>query len=604
MSSCPDEGIRKIIIGAETEYGIFVSSPQKVYNISLVADTTINVMLDHARDLFENSFNGERGGIRDLEEHKKAEKIVRLSDEDEGDGVKDWFDSPQRIRRRGVLDPEDDDDDDEEEAVRRRARRGPSRESILQRRGITGLMLPNGSRFYQDMTHPELSTPEVLSPRDMVLYQKAGDRIVELCRRHAEGVLRKRFHDPALTLSIHKNNSDGRGNSYAAHENYALPGETYERICEPFGGYLRGLFSPFSIWRARERERVKYGLLASEATALFFIVRQIITGAGKVGSEIGESVPYQISSRADFFSEEASHETTHGRGIINLRDCPYANPKFSRRLHVIVGDGNISELSLYLKFGLTALFFMMLSDGFLARSNGIFTIPLADPVPALQSVSRDLTLREKISFINGEAKSALEVMEEFVSLADKFVGEKNLGNEWCDIVLKAKETLVGLGGARHTHPLAQKLDWVLKERLLLSLQKAKQIGPLHILCRTLALGYHDINPERSQFSRLEGRGKTFRLVREEEVEGAMTHPPRDTRAWLRTEIIRRYKEKIELVKWDEICFHHGEETSTLSIETPYWGSKEDVSRVFDGDPSFSEFLSRLRLVCGENVRIF
>src|SRR3989338_6957983 len=119
MSSCPDEGIRKIIIGAETEYGIVVSSPQKGYNISLVADTTINVMLGQARDFFGNSFRGERGGIRDLEEHKKAEKIVRLSDEDEGDGVKDLFDSPQRIRRRGVLDPEDDDDDDEEEAVRR-----------------------------------------------------------------------------------------------------------------------------------------------------------------------------------------------------------------------------------------------------------------------------------------------------------------------------------------------------------------------------------------------------------------------------------------------------------------------------------------------------
>ncbi len=207
----------------------------------------------------------------------------------------------------------------------------PAREASDENLGLANVILPNGARYYVDHAHPEYSTPECLTPRELVVHDKAGERILE-----------RSLHEVALTLpsapplSIYKNNSDGKGNSYGTHENYLVDRAT------PFGDIVRDL-TPF------------------------FVTRIVFTGAGKVGAEApwderGTGL-YQLTQRADFFETEVGLETTLKRPIINTRDEPHADPEKYRRLHVIVGDANLCEVSTFLKIGTTAIVLKMIEDG-------------------------------------------------------------------------------------------------------------------------------------------------------------------------------------------------------------------------------------------------
>ena len=218
--------------------------------------------------------------------------------------------------------------------------------------GLANVILPNGARYYVDHAHPEYSTPECLSPRSLVIHDKAGERILE---RSLAVVAAELPSSPAL--AIYKNNSDGKGNSYGTHENYLVDRAT------PFGDIVRDL-TPF------------------------FVSRQIFTGAGKLGLEAqwderGKHV-FQLTQRADFFETEVGLETTLKRPIINTRDEPHADPERYRRLHVIVGDANLCEVALFLKLGATSIVLKMIEDAFLPDFS------LVNPVAAIHDVSRDV----------------------------------------------------------------------------------------------------------------------------------------------------------------------------------------------------------------------
>src|SRR6266704_1494649 len=207
------------------------------------------------------------------------------------------------------------------------------RQPVEEDLGLANVILPNGARYYVDHAHPEYSTPECASPRDLVVHDKAGEWVLERSLAEVQRIL-----PPGQRLSIYKNNTDGKGNSYGCHENYLVDRRP------PFSRIVRDL-TPF------------------------FVTRQIFTGAGKVGAESsregGKSVGYQLSQRTDFFEAEVGLETTLKRPIINTRDEPHATPEKYRRLHCIIGDANMSEVATFLKVGTTGLILKMIEDDLL-----------------------------------------------------------------------------------------------------------------------------------------------------------------------------------------------------------------------------------------------
>jgi len=237
--------------------------------------------------------------------------------------------------------------------------------------------LINGARFYVDHAHPEYSSPEVTNARDLVIHEKAGERIIEISRREADQLL------PAgAKMLIYKNNSDRKGNSYGCHENYLMDRRTsFKQVVEP--------------------------LLP------FFATRQIWCGAGKVGSENrGQPCDYQLSQRADFFETEVALDTMVKRPIVNTRDEPHADREKYRRLHVIVGDSNMSEYTIYLRNGVTALILSMIEDGAITKN-----LSLRDPVRSIREVSHDLSLTQEFSMDDGISRTAIEIQNDFLEMA-------------------------------------------------------------------------------------------------------------------------------------------------------------------------------------------
>lgn len=495
-----------IIIGAETEYGIFCPEEHRLYYTSgfhLVSEAEKTGMRLIQRGL---------EGICDIEEHEDAEEVLfrKLPD---GTTVR-------------------------EEAMR-------------QRRGRTGHVLASGARFYVDMGHPEFSIPECSTPREAVLWQKAGDMLVDICRVRAEKAL-------GLSIRVDKNNSDGRGSSYAAHENYSLSPEVFSAIL-PNGEMSE---REWKSWVRRSRLRQdsffepwKIGPL-THLVATFFVSRQIVVGAGKVWGEYGKPPFYHISQRAEFAECLTHISTTHNRPIINARDHPYADPKVLRRFHVICGDSNMSELSLYLKFGITALFLMMCEAHVFEKEDSFVRIPLRDPVKAMHVVSRNPGLRTRVTFRNGLQRTALEIQKEFVRLAEEFVRTHSVEPWVPDVLEKWRGVLEGLSTEYpEKHPLAKHLDWVLKKQILDAHQKKTGLPLEHKSYKAIDIQYHNINPQESIFSRFQERGRVLRIVSDEEIERALTSPPETTRAYFRGELIQRFSDRIGDIGWDYVWFN-------------------------------------------------
>jgi Pup amidohydrolase len=433
--------------------------------------------------------------------------------------------------------------DYEEERPLRDARgfeRAPDEGPPEDETGLVNVILPNGSRYYVDHAHPEYSTPECSNARDAVIWDKAGEQILE---RSMDAV--KLMAAPGQSLFIYKNNSDGKGNSYGCHENYLVDRKT------PFPQLVKHLIP-------------------------FFVTRQIFTGAGKVGAENStEKVDYQISQRADFFEVEVGLETTFKRPIINTRDEPHADPERYRRLHVIVGDANMAELPVFLKIGTTSLILQMIEDDFIADD---FT--LAEPIRSLHAISHDPSCRTNIELADASTVSAVDLQWEYLKLTKKYLAE-SATTEVSERVLDEWERVLE-GLERDPMSLSADLDWVAKLALLDLYRDRDDLPWDHSKLRLIDLQYHEVRRDRGLYWKLVDSGKIDRIVSDAEIEHAIAHPPEDTRAYFRGECLRRFSSQIAAASWDSLIFDIGDEPlQKVPTLDPGRGTRALVGALFE-----------------------
>jgi proteasome accessory factor A len=422
--------------------------------------------------------------------------------------------------------------------------------------GMANVILTNGSRLYVDHAHPELSTPEITNPRDAVLWDRAGVEIMRAGMRLAARV------PQAHPIVLYKNNTDNKGASYGCHENYLM------RRSTPFADIVRHL-TPF------------------------FITRQIFTGAGRLGvGQDGRVHAFQISQRADFFEVEVGLETTLKRPIINTRDEPHADPERFRRLHVIVGDANMSDTATYLKIGTTAVVLAMLEEGFLS---GHDWTP-ARPVAEMHAVSHDPGLTHQVTLADGRRMTALDLQWELFSLADEFcrrgdhadldAATEELLTEWAYV-------LEALG--RDPECLADRIDWVAKRALMDGFVRRDGLTYDSPRLQLIDLQYSDIRPDKGLAARLEQRGRLRRLFTDDQVSDAVDAAPEDTRAYFRGECIRRYPEAVAAASWDSVVFDVPGRESLLRVPTlePLRGTKAHVGALLDASPDVTTLIDRL-----------
>jgi proteasome accessory factor A len=378
-------------------------------------------------------------------------------------------------------------------------------EKLITTEGFLNVFLENGARFYLDTgCHPEYATPECASPMDVMIYDKAGERILENLLNYAQN----KVHEEGFQgeLAIFKNNTDFVGNSYGCHENYLA-------------------------------DRTADFYYMAEQLIPFLVTRQIFTGAGKVFRTRRGTV-YHVSQRAQHIRQKISGTTTNERSIINTRDEPHAIKEKYRRLHIIVGDSNMSEFSTYLKVGTTALVLQMIEDDFLPP---IFS--LRNPVRAIKDISRDLTCREAVPLNSGKKYTALELQKEYLDLAHRYYSTRPMSPEAADILQKWEYVLTKL--EEDPMQLHHEIDWVIKLHLLQAYGERTNLSPEASGDRMLMLDlqYHDIRREKGLYFLLERKGRVVRLATDEQIEKAMVDPPQNTRAKMRGELIKLAKMK-------------------------------------------------------------
>ncbi|UAL31509.1 proteasome accessory factor PafA2 [Nocardioides rotundus] len=421
--------------------------------------------------------------------------------------------------------------------------------------GLANVILTNGARLYVDHAHPEYSTPEVTTPLDVVRWDKAGEQVMLDAARFAAQT------PGQAPINLYKNNTDNKGASYGAHENYLM------RRSTPFADIVRHL-TPF------------------------FVSRQVVTGAGRVGTgQDGRGQGFQLSQRADFFEVEVGLETTLKRPIINTRDEPHADPDLYRRLHVIIGDANLAEISTYLKVGTTSLVLAMIEDRFIDRDLSVET-----PVAALRAVSHDPTLEHKLVLRDGRHLTAIELQREYLDLARAYV-EERLGEDadpqTVDVLDRWESVLDRL--ARDPMECAEELDWVAKLRLLEQYRARDGLAWDDAKLHLIDLQYSDVRPEKGLYHRLVRAGRIRRLLTDEQVETAMHEPPEDTRAWFRGRCLEKYGDQVAAASWDSVIFDLPGRESLQRVPTldPLRGSRAHVGELVDRSETAAELLRGL-----------
>ncbi len=418
--------------------------------------------------------------------------------------------------------------------------------------GLVNVVLTNGARLYVDHAHPEFSTPECFDPLEAALYDKAGEVVMARAVRAAQTLLPQ-----DQRMLVHKNNSDGKGNSYGAHENFLTSREL------PFGEIVKHMTG-------------------------FLATRQIFTGSGKVGAENGRpAVEFQISQRADFFEEQVGLETTLKRPIINTRDEPHADPARYRRLHVIIGDATLSERQTFLKLGSLALLLQALEDGALPEP-----ISLRDPVSSVWEISHDPSLSAAVELMDGTHLTALEAQWQYLEWATKYLQQSELGEVYQSVVDTWEEILTTL----ETEPLAaaDRLDWVAKYRLLLGYRDRDGVTWDDSKLKLLSLQYHDVDPERGLYHRLVAGNRMQRLFDDAEIATAVTEPPERTRAYFRGRCVAKFRDSLVAANWDSLVFDTGEDAlKRVPMMEPLRGSKARVGGLLDRSDTPAALLSAL-----------
>jgi proteasome accessory factor A len=364
-----------------------------------------------------------------------------------------------------------------------------------------------------------------------------------------------------VEMLLYKNNSDGKGNSYGCHENFLV---------------------------ARD---VPFGRIVSQITP-HFVTRQVFAGAGKVGSEMlgvsVEQVPFQLSQRADFFEEEVGLETTLKRPIVNTRDEPHCDPQKYRRLHVIVGDANMSQVATFLKVGTTSLILSLIEDDVLGSD-----LTLAHPVSAIRQVSYDPTLSQTLLMANGSRMTAMDIQWSLLGKAVDYVkssGFESVGGEVIGrmIIDLWEEVLTGL--ERDPESVADIVDWVAKKRIVDGLQSRHGLSKSDARLKVVDLQYHDMRVEKC----LATRAGLRTLVEASQVEQAMTHAPDSTRAYFRGHCLERWPDQVVSVNWDCLVFDVGRgPLRRVPMMEPLRGTRELVGQICAESGSLIELLDRL-----------
>jgi proteasome accessory factor A len=268
----------------------------------------------------------------------------------------------------------------------------------------------------------------------------------------------------------------------------------------------------------------------------FFVTRQIWCGAGKVLHGPRGAV-FCIAQRAEHIWEGVSSATTRSRPIINTRDEPHADAERFRRLHVIVGDSNMSEFSSWMKVGITDLVLRMVEANTVMRD-----LSLENPIRAIREISHDVTCRKKVRLANGRELSAIEVQEEYYERTERFLERRGPDPQAKQLLQEWREALDALI-LQEPERLVRKIDWVAKRALIESYRERHQLPLSHPRVALLDLAYHDVNRTRGLYYVLERSGKMERAVAEKEIQRAMREPPQTTRAKLRGDFIRHAKQK-------------------------------------------------------------
>ncbi|MGH8876342.1 MAG: Pup--protein ligase [Stackebrandtia sp.] len=368
----------------------------------------------------------------------------------------------------------------------------------------SNVFLRNGARLYLDVgSHPEYATPECDSVTDLVRHDRAGERVLEGLLIDAE----RRLHDEGIAgdIFLFKNNTDSAGNSYGCHENFLV---------------------------SRHGE---FGRLA-DILIPFLVTRQLICGAGKV-LQTPRGALYCLSQRAEHIWEGVSSATTRSRPIINTRDEPHADAERYRRLHVIVGDSNMNEVTTMLKVGAADLVLKMIETGVTMRD-----LTLENPIRAIREVSHDITGQHKVRLANGREMNALEIQQEYLSKAVDFVDRRGADAVTKRVIELWGRTLEAVESG-NLDSVSREIDWVSKYQLIENYRSKRDLPLSSSRVAQLDLAYHDLRRGRGLYNLMERRGSVDRVVRDVEIFEAKETPPQTTRARLRGEFIRRAQEK-------------------------------------------------------------
>ncbi|WP_181789215.1 Pup--protein ligase [Streptomyces phytophilus] len=369
----------------------------------------------------------------------------------------------------------------------------------------SNVFLRNGARLYLDVgSHPEYATPECDNVIELVTHDKAGERILEGLLVDAE----RRLHEEGIAGDVYlfKNNTDSAGNSYGCHENYLV---------------------------------ARHGEFSRLADILipFLVTRQLICGAGKV-LQTPRGAVYCVSQRAEHIWEGVSSATTRSRPIINTRDEPHADAERYRRLHVIVGDSNMSETTMLLKVGATDLVLRMIEAGTVMRD-----LTLENPIRAIREVSHDMTGQRKVRLASGREASALEVQQEYYEKAVDFVDRRGIRTGVVERVLELWGRTLEAIRSQDLAKVGTEIDWVMKHQLIERYRAKNNITLSHPRIAQIDLAYHDIHRRRGLYYLLEKRGQAARVCNDLKIFEAKSVPPQTTRARLRGDFIRRAQEQ-------------------------------------------------------------
>jgi proteasome accessory factor A len=413
-------------------------------------------------------------------------------------------------------------------------------EKVIPGARNANVFLENGARLYLDTGfHPEYATPECDDITELVIHDKAGERIVEDLLHQAE----KRLREDGISgnILLFKNNTDSAGNSYGCHENYLVSRDvSFQRL--------------------------------AEALIPFFVTRQIFAGAGKV-LQTPRGFHFCLSQRAQHICQEISGATTSSRSIINTRDEPHADAERYRRLHVIVGDSNMSEVATYLKVGTTAVVLDMIEAGHFDKDYS-----LQSPVQAIRDISHDPALREVVKLKDGRAMTALQMQVDYLEHAERYVHATDADPLTRSVVAEWRHVLERL--ERDPMQLDRELDWVIKRRWIDDYMARHRLTWRDPRVSLLDLQYHDIRPDKGVYYRLVRHGMIERVTDDDAIEQAKHLPPQTTRARLRGEFIRQanLKGKDYRVDWVYLKLNDPER-ETILCKDPFQSHDERVDRL-------------------------